>query len=876
MKNTLRTKLFEWFLLFSVLIVICIVPIHLIQQKNQSENNAIKSAVNQLQLITLESFQAADQFLRSGKQNDIFYITGTTTSISSFNNFYSKSDSLIQSLLDLSTGYPENFPIQLSEIHLSLTKLNRTFDSLVQSQYHRGYGNFGLAGKLNGHRLALQEQHNFPYSNLMRLQNMEQKYLLNPGTLAANNLILTWKHLAEENNATSANKWLQQYRYTFNQLAEYDRIIGYNGSKGLLHDFETHRAGLNDDLATLNNTTKMHHAQYNRALNIIYILLLAVIVILSMAYSFIVSRRLSHPLIALTSYIQELTRNNFHYPPDEQLRKANKEISLIYKEFRNLVTQMYIRENQRDKALQRASESERKYRELAEMLPQCIFETDFLGNYTFTNDEWKRTFGYTEKEIQEGINLIETLSSQKGERIMADVQLINSDFTAIRKDKTQFPAAVYINNIVKDGKTIGKRGIIIDVTERNNIIRELQAERNKARNADKLKSHFLANMSHEIRTPMNSIIGFSHLLNSPEISDKDKNQFINHIKSSGELLLNLIDDIIDIAKIEAGEIKLVYQDCHLNKLFSELNETFIGYKQREDKKHIKLFSTTPDQDIVIHSDPFRLKQILYNLLSNAIKFTNKGEVTFGFTEQGNQIHFYVSDTGIGLTQDKLNYIFERFKQLESSGKSYKGAGLGLAITKNLVELLGGKLHVESTPGKGTRFAFEIPVRISKQITSEKRSRKPDNEILEYNWQAYTILIAEDENQNFALLEESLKSTGCKILRAHDGAEAVEMALEQKVDLILMDVQLPVLDGYEATSKIKNKKPKLPIIAQTAHAMANEKHNSLMAGCDDYMAKPLVLDKLLPKMAQFLSGHTKKHTSNNTISNPSRTNQKLTK
>ncbi|NJK85216.1 MAG: PAS domain S-box protein [Bacteroidales bacterium] len=238
--------------------------------------------------------------------------------------------------------------------------------------------------------------------------------------------------------------------------------------------------------------------------------------------------------------------------------------------------------------MREAEGNEIRYRELADLLPQSIYETDELGNFTYVNKAWYKNFGYTKEDLKSGLNLIETVISESDDDILGDIKLENSNFVAIRKDGSRFPASVYSSNIMDEKNVTGKRGIIIDATERNLYISSLKKATHKAQTSDKLKSSFLANMSHEIRTPMNSIIGFSNLLASDEIHDEQKRNFLNYIKTSGELLLNLIDDIIDIAKIEAGEIKINKKECNLNSLFEELHRSFEEIRKRTEKHSIKI------------------------------------------------------------------------------------------------------------------------------------------------------------------------------------------------------------------------------------------------------------------------------------------------
>ena len=395
---------------------------------------------------------------------------------------------------------------------------------------------------------------------------------------------------------------------------------------------------------------------------------------------------------------------------------------------------------------------------------------------------------------------------------------------------------------------------ITDSTLRNKYIETLKKETLRAITSDKHKSSFLANMSHEIRTPMNSIIGFANLLNAPQIPDEQKLEYIQYIQSSGQILMNLIDDIIDVAKIEAGEIRLKPLKCHPVKIIDELVKTFEGYKASVGKEHLKINLSVPNEEIYFRTDAFRLRQVLTNLISNALKFTEEGSVNISMSVKNERtLEFSVEDTGIGLTKEELNVIFERFRRSKTSeNKNITGTGLGLSIAKSLVELLGGQMWVSSEPSVGTRFWFTLPyIRIpeeqNKSVSMENKSRNES-----YDWKGKTILIAEDDDNSYAFLKELLGKTNVRLVRAINGKEVVEAAkMSDQINLILMDIQMPYLDGYEATKKIREIRPNLPIIAQTAFAMEGDKEKSILVGCNDYIAKPIQPLNLLAKIGQFI-------------------------
>ncbi|MBL7104234.1 MAG: response regulator [Bacteroidales bacterium] len=395
--------------------------------------------------------------------------------------------------------------------------------------------------------------------------------------------------------------------------------------------------------------------------------------------------------------------------------------------------------------------------------------------------------------------------------------------------------------------------ISISISQKKTEI-ELKHAKEKAEESDKLKTAFLANMSHEIRTPMNAIIGFSELLNDPDLTIENHEEFIRLINENSKILLNLIEDIIDVAKIEAEQIKIIQSTCQVNQILDEIKNYYIDELENNKQKEIEIIinKQNMDESFAIITDPLRFRQIMNNLVGNAIKFTDKGYIEFGYKIiDDNIIQFYIKDTGIGLPLDKINLIFERFRQAEeSSTKEYGGTGLGLTISKRLAEMLGGTIWVESVLHEGSTFFFNLPLKL---IKSGIEMKPFDKLIDKHEWSDKIILVAEDEISNFELVKAALQKTNVQILRAKNGIEAVSICKENNdINLVLMDIRMPEMSGYEATRKIKAFRSNLPIISLTAYAMADDKDKSLQAGCNDYISKPIKPQEFIKKISRYLS------------------------
>ena len=387
---------------------------------------------------------------------------------------------------------------------------------------------------------------------------------------------------------------------------------------------------------------------------------------------------------------------------------------------------------------------------------------------------------------------------------------------------------------------------------------ELNASKLKAEESDKLKSSFLANMSHEIRTPLNAIIGFSNLLTEPSTTDADRLEYSKMMDLSANDLIKLIDDILDISRIEANQVKITLEDCQINSLLKETFEVFIQSMRVDNPdSQVKPMLIIPDEnkDYILNTDRLRLRQILLNLLNNAVKFTPEGFIEFGyFTEEMNQnLIFYIKDTGIGIPFIKLDKIFERFtKVADISTKHYRGTGLGLSIALKLARMLNGDIRVESEENKGTIFYVSMSYQSSfRSLTSPVA---PVTTGYPVPLQGKTVLIAEDVEWNYKFLEILLSSyTKATVLWAKDGVEAVKLCREHpEIELVLMDIQMPEMNGYEATRQIKKFRPDLPVIAQTAYVMSSEKDMCFTAGCQGFISKPIRKEELFKIIKEVLS------------------------
>jgi len=494
--------------------------------------------------------------------------------------------------------------------------------------------------------------------------------------------------------------------------------------------------------------------------------------------------------------------------------------------------------------------------------PTFIVVIDKNGKTIMINDSFLKALEYKREEIVGKDYMSKLVPKRQHNRVM-------KIFSSLTKDKLPTWNENFI--LTKSGKEIlvewhGRPvfddkdkydyffGMGVDITDRKKKEQMLKEALIKAEESDKLKSAFLANMSHEIRTPMNAIMGFSKLLEDAD-TEETRKEFINIINSNSEHLLRIITDLIDTSKIEAGLIEIENREFNINELLDDITKVFkIKDKIENNKIVIKVNKAYSDAEAIINCDRTRLQQIIINLLENAYKYTFDGEIELGYSlpvvvDNTELIEFFVKDTGEGIDESKQSIIFERFVQEDSSlTRLIGGTGLGLTLAKGFVSILGGNIRVESKPNIGSTFYFSIPYQ--KGSIEDGLIEASDTEAID--WGDKTILIAEDTDESYIFLKSVLEELNVKIIRAKNGFEAVDICKnEPQIDLVLMDIRMPIMNGYEASAEIKRIKAELPIIAQTAHAMSGDEEKASEAGCDDYISKPINPIQLIEKIKKAL-------------------------
>lgn len=650
----------------------------------------------------------------------------------------------------------------------------------------------------------------------------------------------------------SAKKWDSSY------ISEIAKTTGFNVK--IINLKENQQSNENADLEVItksvndadgNEIMKVEFSKERtvasqvRYFNILAYTSIIVLIIALIFFFYLTSLWLTKPLKSITKSLKE---GNIK-PIELLFDKKNEfgEIAVLIKEFNEQKENLLIEVTERTKANE-------KYKALLIAQPDLMFILDrkgvFIDFYApATKELYKAPSDFLGKTLQEvfPFSFINDIYSS-----MDDIFNSNNVFTI--EYELEMPDGIHYNEarfVPIDNEHL--LTLVRDITDNKLVEKELISAKEKAQESDRLKSAFLANMSHEIRTPMHAILGFSKLLEDESITQADKLNFISIINRSGEELLTLINDIIDISKIDSNLLEISKSTFNLNHLIDNLMITFESEKQRLDKSDIKfvLEKGLENKYALIVSDKIRLTQVINNLISNALKFTLKGTIKFGYRHDGKYLMFYVEDTGKGIAEENLSLIFERFRQEdESNERNYGGAGLGLPISKGFIELLGGKIWVESEEGKGSKFFFTLPYEFIE--TPEIDLNKTSHQLMNCNFKGKTILIVEDIIENYELLSIYLRNTNANLIYAENGAIAVEKVnTEAKIDCVLMDIRMPIMNGYTATREIKKINPNIPIIALTAHAFSEEKKRCYEAGCNGFISKPINKEELLLTIESFL-------------------------
>lgn len=555
---------------------------------------------------------------------------------------------------------------------------------------------------------------------------------------------------------------------------------------------------------------------------------------------------ISIPIVVLDKIIGSFNL----YSEDTNSFSSEEEVELLEKITQNIAftLESIIFEEDRIKT----QEKIKQLSQAVEQSPVTIVITNTKGEIEYVNPKFSETTGYSfDEAVGQNPRMLKSGETSAAEykelwQTLAAGNEWHGEFHNIRKDGESYWESASISPILNvQGKTTHYIAIKEDITARKNAENELIKAKEKAEESDRLKLAFLANMSHEIRTPMNGILGFTELLKAPHLSGEEQQEYIEIIEKSGKRMLNIINDIISISKVESGQIEISLSETNVNEQIHYIN-TFFKPEAKQKGIQLNIAKELASKDTFIKTDREKLYAILTNLVKNAIKFTNGGSIEFGCEKKQGMLEFFVKDTGLGISNSQKKIIFERFRQAnETISRSHEGSGLGLAISKAYVEMLGGKIWVKSEEGKGSTFYFTIPFQSEYKPEEKNGIEKPNSGIKEENKiKDLKVLIVEDDAISKLLVTIAVKPFSKDILKVSTGFEAIEACRNNPdIDLVMMDINMPEMGGYEATKQIREFNKDLVIIAQTANGMQSDREDAIAAGCTDYISKPVNIASL---------------------------------
>ena len=482
--------------------------------------------------------------------------------------------------------------------------------------------------------------------------------------------------------------------------------------------------------------------------------------------------------------------------------------------------------------------------------PVSVVITDKNGNIEYVNPKFTDLTGYSIDEVksrnpriqQSGKHTI-LFYKELWETILSGKEWKGEFYNKKKNGELYIESAIISPILNKHGEISYFVAVKEDITEKKMMLEDLIKAKEKAEENDLLKTAFLNNISHEIRTPFNGMLGYLSIIQHDELTQEEKDEYIDIINNSAYRLMNTINDIVEISEIQSGQMKLVNQDISVKNV---AEEQFNRFKSEAERKGIdyRFQYDLPNEITLISTDGLKLKTIIYNLIDNALKFTAFGSVEFIVSKMGDFIQFTITDTGIGIPENKKPTIFDRFMQVDASKtRLFEGLGLGLSISKAHVEMMNGEIWVESEVGQGSTFCFTIPHKSSSEGKTVTSKIIPDNNS-GHKIKGLRILIAEDDETSLELLHHNIRSIAIEILIVRNGNDAVKACRNNPdIDLILMDIKMPGMDGHEATRQIRQFNQEVVIIAQTAFGLLGDREKALEAGCDDYISKPIAFDSL---------------------------------
>ncbi len=711
----LSSKLLIWFSVVSVVIATITIGISWSFFNTKQKASDLSGDINNVYFGFLKLKNITNDFFALETIDTTFYVTGESEYLE---QAYLQTTHIRESLKDLVLKHENSTNVieSIQEIEGALRGRDSIFSMLSVFAAQRGFKDYGMIGHMRDYAHRLEKKQLINKVDLLSLRRREKDYLLRHHYVYVQYFNKIADKIRHELIAVSSSHpeaeeilyELKQYNVMFLKVSQLDTKMGLHDNSGLK--------------GKLNEVDKEVELKFNEALNIAnfnkeaaisqiektFILTVAFILLICFFLANILSRQVTKPLSRLTRFIEGILLNDFRKMPSLGKAINTHEIKVLYREFNLMIDQLKQNQKEKDVLINQLSAGEKKYREMADKLPQGLFETDNSGVLLYVNKVWQDYFGYQKSEVEYNLNMNQIISRRKNIKGIKE----QHEVVAHRSDKSWFPALIYMDEIVVNGEQKGYRGVIVDISERYEYVNLLKRERRKAQESDRLKSAFLANISHEIRTPINAILGFTTLLKNKNFTLNERQVYHDIIEKSSKELLKVFEDMIAVSRLESDDFKLEYKNVNLKEFADELKLKALTKASEMDKKLLQVnYEEVAGSDYLdmLTIDKQRVLDVLDRLMENAVKFTSEGHITLGHKVQKSRIIFFVKDSGIGIPKDKQQLIFDPFRQVdESNTKIHGGVGLGLSICKGLVTQMQGTIWMDSVPGEGAGFYFSIP------------------------------------------------------------------------------------------------------------------------------------------------------------------------
>jgi len=833
MKNLSFQRLL--FIAFSTFLLLTFTIIMIMQYRYHKEKENVNEYILSLHILNktmMADNLSVNQFILHDLTNQWFHKLNKSVYLEIHNDY---QDNIYEKIRDLKTKKVYNhyqYNISTDTLWTVYMQYDSTISNFVEYAIQRGFKEFGTEGTMRKYAHKLEQMKFVNQTQLLQLRRNEKDYIIRHDTSYKSKFNENFKILYAQINESqdpyvdSAKTFLLNYKQYFHQLIDLDLFLGIHYNSGLYGKLISQSESLSMQMEEMIKKAEQKKEAYFRNLFISLTWQLIIFGLISLFASIFSSKYLIKPIQEFLSYMDDYGKGKFHKPQIINYSKYPKELQQLFIDLNHLIEIINERESMRIKAEVKVIESNIKTKEFTDMLPVSVFECDKNLTITYANCYFCNTFGYENTEIKTNKLSLKNLFITDNIEALLQKAINKKHFKALCKNETVIDAELYINKLTENNAFDGYRGVVIDTTHRKIFFDELKKQKNKAIEADQLKTAYLAHATHDMRTPLNVIIGFTQILSeNPSLTIAERKRYLNYINNCSNQLSYLINDLLDIAKIEEGKLEINAILLNINQFANDLFFSFNRHPKIVDNENLNLhiYNDLSD-DVQIFTDEIRLHQIFNNLIENAIKYTKEGEISIGYQLDNGFITFFVKDSGIGIPEEFLPHLFNRFQRAnEEINNRLPGSGLGLYVCKNLVEKMGGKIWVESDYGKGTQFYFKLPLE-SNQTASKLTNLKP------------SVLIYDSNDNIFHKFPKEKHLKQIEITKCVSESECIELLMKQSITVFFYYCDSITIDTLSIITHINDHHSEVFVFIITEKENYQISEQYLNNGCTQIFSK----------------------------------------